>query len=111
MYYRKALELQAFLDMAKDEGIKAKAFTSKNLKYFIFFIIWQTFDFADLMKGYKAAELSSEEHPRSERSLWAQCQAVADMKYTYVVSCQQYGTHKRSGDPRAKDILMLMTTY
>ncbi|XP_031373248.1 callose synthase 2-like [Punica granatum] len=84
MYYRKALELQAFLDMAKDD---------------------------DLMKGYKAAELSSEEHSKSERSLWAQCQAVADMKYTYVVSCQQYGIHKRAGDPRAKDILKLMTTY
>lgn len=63
------------------------------------------------MKGYKAAELSSEENSRSERSLWAQCQAVADMKYTYVVSCQQYGIHKRSGDHHAKDILKLMTMY
>ncbi|KAJ7949088.1 Callose synthase [Quillaja saponaria] len=84
MYYRKALELQAFLDMAK---------------------------YDDLMKGYKAAELDSEEHTTSERSLLAQCQAVADMKFTFVVSCQKYGIHKRSGDPRAKDILKLMTTY
>ncbi|KAK9283428.1 hypothetical protein L1049_011670 [Liquidambar formosana] len=80
MYYRKALELQAFLDMAKDE---------------------------DLMNGYKAAESNTEEH---SSSLWAQGQAVADMKFTYVVSCQQYGIHKRSGHPRAKDILKLMTT-
>ncbi|EHA8588213.1 callose synthase 3 [Cocos nucifera] len=84
MYYRKALELQGFLDMAADD---------------------------DLMEGYKAAELMSEEHSKLERSLWAQCQAVADMKFTYVVSCQQYGIHKRSGDPRAQDILKLMTTY
>ncbi|KAK4760051.1 hypothetical protein SAY87_023182 [Trapa incisa] len=84
MYYRKALELQAFLDMAKDD---------------------------ELMKGYKAAEMSNEENLRSERSLWAQCQAVADMKYTFIVSCQQYGIHKRAGDPRAKDILKLMTMY
>ncbi|RWR90536.1 Glycosyl transferase [Cinnamomum micranthum f. kanehirae] len=84
MYYRRALELQAFLDMAKDE---------------------------DLMKGYKAVESTSEEHAKVERSLWAQCQAVADMKFTYVVSCQQYGIHKRSGDARAQDILRLMTTY
>lgn len=63
------------------------------------------------MKGYKAAELNSEEQSKSETSLWAQCQAVSDMKFTYVVSCQQYGTHKRSGDARAKDILRLMTTY
>ncbi|KAJ7957436.1 Callose synthase [Quillaja saponaria] len=83
MYYRKALELQAFLDMAKDE---------------------------DLMEGYKAVE-NSEDNLKGERSLWAQCQAVADMKFTYVVSCQQYGIHKRSGDHRAQDILRLMTTY
>lgn len=84
MYYRKALELQAFLDMAKDE---------------------------ELMKGYKAAELNTDEHSKDERSLWAQCQAVADMKFTYVVSCQQYGIHKRSNDARAHDILKLMSTY
>ncbi|XP_059651785.1 callose synthase 2-like [Cornus florida] len=84
MYYRQALELQAFLDMAKDE---------------------------ELMKGYKAAESNTEEHLRNDRSLMAQCQAVADMKFTYVVSCQQYGIQKRSGDSRAQDILRLMTTY
>lgn len=63
------------------------------------------------MKGYKAAESNSMEQSKGERSLLAQCQAVADMKFTYVVSCQQYGIHKRSGDERAKDILKLMTTY
>ncbi|XP_077231016.1 callose synthase 3-like [Tasmannia lanceolata] len=84
MYYRKALELQAFLDMAKEE---------------------------DLLDGYKAAELSSEVNAKMERSLWAQGQAVADMKFSYVVSCQQYGIDKRSGHPRAQDILQLMTTY
>ncbi|KAK9273438.1 hypothetical protein L1049_018248 [Liquidambar formosana] len=84
MYYRKALELQAFLDMAKDE---------------------------DLMEGYKAVELNTEDHLKGERSLWAECQALADMKFTHVVSCHKYGIHKRSGDPRAQDILRLMTTY
>ncbi|KAI3705428.1 hypothetical protein L1987_75665 [Smallanthus sonchifolius] len=83
MYYRKALELQAFLDMAKDE---------------------------DLMEGYKAIELN-EDQMKGERSLWAKCQAVADMKFTYVVSCQQYGIQKRSGDPRAQNVLRLMTEY
>lgn len=66
---------------------------------------------SDLMEGYKAVELNLEDHSKGERSLWAQCQAVSDMKFTYVVSCQQYGIHKRSGDPRAQDILRLMTTY
>ncbi|CAL5367573.1 unnamed protein product [Camellia sinensis] len=53
MYCWKALELQAFLYMAKDE---------------------------DLMEGYKAVELNMEDQIKGERSLWAQCQAVADMK-------------------------------
>ncbi|KAI8570357.1 hypothetical protein RHMOL_Rhmol01G0028600 [Rhododendron molle] len=83
MYYRQALELQAFLDMAKDE---------------------------ELMRGYKAAESNTEEQLRNERSLAAQCQAVADMKFTYVVSCQQYGIQKRDGDAHAQDIVRLMTT-
>ncbi|XP_027158791.1 callose synthase 2-like [Coffea eugenioides] len=84
MYYRQALELQAFLDMAKDE---------------------------ELLKGYKAVVSNTEEQLRNERSLLVQCQAVADMKFTYVVSCQQYGIQKRSGDPHAADILRLMTKY
>ncbi|KAK7401550.1 hypothetical protein VNO78_13118 [Psophocarpus tetragonolobus] len=84
MYIRQALELQAFLDMAKDE---------------------------ELMKGYKAAELESKESTASERSLWIQCQSLADMKFTYVVSCQQYSIHKRCGDSRAKEILKLMIKY
>ncbi|OAY73987.1 Callose synthase 3, partial [Ananas comosus] len=70
MYYRKALELQSIPGHAKDE---------------------------DLMEGYKAAELMSEEHSKLERSLWTQCQA--------------YGIHKRSGDHHAQDILKLTTTY
>lgn len=83
MYYRKALEFQDFLDMAKDE---------------------------DLMEGYKAIE-NSDDNSRGERSLWTQCQAVADMKFSYVVSCQQDGIDKRSGVARAQDILRLMARY
>lgn len=65
--------------------------------------------YSDLMEGYKAIELNTDDQSRGERSLLAQCQAVADMKFTFVVSCQQYGIHKRSADPRAQDILWLMT--
>jgi len=81
MYYRQALVLQAFLDMARDD---------------------------DLMEGFRAADLLSES---DESQLLTQCKAIADMKFTYVVSCQQYGIQKRSGDPHAQDILRLMTTY
>jgi callose synthase len=85
MYYRKALELQSFLDMSRDE---------------------------EILEGYKSVvESVNDEHKRSQRSLWAQLQAVADMKFTYVVSCQMYGTQKIHGDPHAADILNLMVTY
>ncbi|MED6139957.1 Callose synthase 5, partial [Stylosanthes scabra] len=33
---------------------------------------------------------------------------MADMKFTYVATCQNYGNQKRSGDRRATDILNLM---
>ncbi|KAK3150352.1 hypothetical protein QOZ80_3AG0232130 [Eleusine coracana subsp. coracana] len=81
MYYRKALILEAFLDMAKHE---------------------------DLMEGYKAAESVNDE---KWKRLLAQCEAVADMKFTYVVSCQQYGNDKRAALSNAQDILQLMRAH
>eukprot|EP00252_Welwitschia_mirabilis_P024085 TRINITY_DN6_c2_g1_i1.p1 TRINITY_DN6_c2_g1~~TRINITY_DN6_c2_g1_i1.p1 ORF type:complete len:1930 (-),score=301.24 TRINITY_DN6_c2_g1_i1:544-6333(-) len=83
MYYRQALEIQSFLDMALNE---------------------------EIFQGYKAQGLHSDEE-KNERRLGAQLQAVADLKFTYVVSCQQYGIQKRSSDLRAKDILNLLLKY
>ncbi|EFJ23784.1 glucan synthase like 4 [Selaginella moellendorffii] len=84
MYYRRALELQAFLDMASDD---------------------------EILEGYKVIGCSSKETKKSQRSVWAQLQAVADMKFTYVATCQIYGLQKRSGDQRATDILNLMLKH
>ncbi|KAI4364325.1 hypothetical protein MLD38_020433 [Melastoma candidum] len=81
MYYRRALMLQAFLDMANED---------------------------EILQGYKAITLPSEEDKRSSRSLSARIEAVADLKFTYVATCQNYGNQKRSGDRRATDILNLM---
>ncbi|XP_062148060.1 callose synthase 5 isoform X3 [Alnus glutinosa] len=81
MYYRRALKLQAFLDMASE---------------------------SEILEGYKAVTIPSEEDKKSQRSLYAQLEAVADMKFTYVATCQNYGKQKRSGDRRATDILNLM---
>ncbi|GJS45462.1 RNA-directed DNA polymerase, eukaryota, reverse transcriptase zinc-binding domain protein [Tanacetum coccineum] len=75
-----------------------------NLNFFRLSSIWLK------TMGYKVIELN-EDQMKGERSLWAQCQAVADMKFTYVVSCQKYGTHKRFRDPRAQNVLRLMTEY
>ena len=52
-----------------------------------------------------------EEEKKSQRSLYAQLEAVADLKFTYVATCQNYGNQKRSGDRRATDILNLMVKY
>ncbi|KAF8011957.1 hypothetical protein BT93_I0167 [Corymbia citriodora subsp. variegata] len=80
MYYWRALKLQAFLDMADQE---------------------------EILQGYKAMTIPSEEDKKA-RSLSAQSEAMADMKFTYVATCQNYGNQKRSGDRRATDILNLM---
>ncbi|XP_024996766.1 callose synthase 5-like [Cynara cardunculus var. scolymus] len=81
MYYRRALKLQAFLDMATEK---------------------------EMLEGYKAVTIPSEEDKKSQRSLYAQLEAIADMKFTYVATCQIYGNQKRTGDRRATDILNLM---
>ena len=125
MYHRKALELQAFLDMAKDEG-NAPSFANDRVKFLYLYVLWlplsslvtrislivfffwfvwlKSYRWADLREGYKGIEISGD-----NSTLWSQCEAVADMKFTYVVSCQQYGIHKRSASPLAQDILRLMT--
>ena len=43
-----------------------------------------------------------------QHGLWAHSQAVANMKFTYVVSCQVYGLQKKLGDPSYQNILNLM---
>ncbi|KAG9441282.1 hypothetical protein H6P81_017136 [Aristolochia fimbriata] len=84
MYYRRALKLQAFLDMASE---------------------------TEILQGYKAVTDQEEEERKSQRSLSAQLEAVADMKFTYVATCQNYGNQKQSGDRHATDILNLMVNY
>lgn len=64
--------------------------------------------FTEILEGYKAISEPTEEDKKSQRSLYAQLEAVADLKFTYVATCQNYGNQKRSGDRRATDILNLM---
>ncbi|XP_042509084.1 callose synthase 7-like isoform X2 [Macadamia integrifolia] len=84
MYYRQALELQSFLDMAGDH---------------------------DIFGGFRGLDLNY----RDQTALAFNSQAVADMKFTYVVSCQIYGQQKKSSDPRDRscyrNILNLMLQY
>lgn len=63
---------------------------------------------AEILEGYKTITEPSAEDKKSQRSVYTQLEAVADMKFTYVATCQNYGNQKRSGDRRATDILNLM---
>ncbi|PIA41499.1 hypothetical protein AQUCO_02200132v1 [Aquilegia coerulea] len=84
MYYKQALELQCFLDMAEDR---------------------------DIFDGYRPADI----HHREDLPFAPRSKAVADMKFTYVVSCQVYGAQKKSGEARDQscylNILNLMLMY
>ncbi|XP_020523271.1 callose synthase 7 isoform X2 [Amborella trichopoda] len=85
MYYRQALELQCFLDTAEDH---------------------------DLVGSYRSGMLDMKYH--AQQALVDKAQAVADIKFTYVVSCQVYGVQKKSeGRDRNcyLNILNLMLKY
>ncbi len=136
MYYRRALKLQAFLDMADESGkfittsdqewwscvrhgipnafspqMQPSVYWSIYLLEVNYVGFWPVLLWAEILKGYKAVTIPSEEDKKSQRSLYAQLEAVADMKFTYVATCQNYGNQKRSGDRRATDILNLMVKY
>ncbi|KAL8143622.1 hypothetical protein V2J09_016654 [Rumex salicifolius] len=83
MYYRRALKLQAFLDIASE---------------------------SEILRGYKAVADTTETDKKRQRSVYAQIDAMADMKFTYIATCQNYGNQKRRGDRRATDILNLMVS-
>ena len=60
--------------------------------------------YPDILEGYDGAE-------NNNRTLFAQLEALADLKFTYVISFQMFGSLKSSGDPHAQDILDLMNRY
>ncbi|XP_047308713.1 callose synthase 7-like isoform X2 [Impatiens glandulifera] len=71
-------------------------------------------DYADdntLYNGYRTIHTNNE----SYKSTKEYAKALADMKFTYVVSCQIYGAQKNSRDAKdrsyASNILNLMLTY
>ncbi|XP_047947966.1 callose synthase 7-like [Salvia hispanica] len=71
-------------------------------------------DFADdnaIFGGYRAIDVKH----RDYRILKEKAEALADMKFTYVVSCQVYGNQKKSSDAHDRscyvNILNLMLVY
>ncbi|XP_057956025.1 callose synthase 7 isoform X2 [Malania oleifera] len=65
----------------------------------------------DIFSGYRTIDVDNQD----QRLLFEHSKALADMKFTYVVSCQLYGAQKKSDDPRDRicyaNILNLMLTY
>lgn len=66
---------------------------------------------AELVEGYKVILESTAEQKKSQRSTWSRLQAIADMKFTYVAACQNYGEQKRQSHHNATEILKLMLKY
>ncbi|XP_076942454.1 callose synthase 7-like [Bidens hawaiensis] len=83
MYYKTALELQCFLDYAKDD---------------------------EIFTGFRLFNKDKHQMDLKERE-----RAMADLKFTYVVSCQIYGAQKKSSKKSDQsvyeNILNLMLTY
>ncbi|CAN6701588.1 unnamed protein product [Malus baccata var. baccata] len=98
MYYRKALDLQCVLETAGDSEASKVAYGYV----------------ADFLGGYQTSGLS-ENDEQAEQAFLDRAQALADLKFTYVVSCQIYGAQKNSIEARDKscytNILKLMLTY
>lgn len=65
----------------------------------------------DIYKGHTAIDQEGQDHKKGQPILSAQLDALANMKFTYVISCQKFGKQKANGDPRAQDIIDLMTRY
>ncbi|KAH7445830.1 hypothetical protein KP509_01G025800 [Ceratopteris richardii] len=98
MYYHHALETLDYLDTASEFDLKQGQdyIRSESLNS------CQSFDYSSTQKA------SSNLNSMSAVYRVSQEKATALLKFTYVVACQMYGSHKSKNDPRANDILFLM---
>ncbi|KAL8152216.1 hypothetical protein V2J09_009976 [Rumex salicifolius] len=66
---------------------------------------------AAIYSGYRTIDRTDPQ----KKEIFEYSQALTDLKFSYVVSCQEYGAQKKSTDPRdrslANNILNLMLTY
>lgn len=115
MYYRKAIKLQAFFDMAEDDGeftasymIKWTHISMPNSSTRIV-SLWSA-TCSDHIDIFEDDNLFGRIHDgkNGPHSLSAQLDALADIKFTYVISCQLFGELKSSRDSRAQDVIDLM---
>ncbi|KAG6554695.1 hypothetical protein Mapa_003714 [Marchantia paleacea] len=109
MYYHRALQKLAFLDVASEHDIlegyrELMERTSGGVDSFN----------GELREG--SVHSASSHTDGKEGMVYSDYQREMDlattaMKYTYVVACQIYGIQKAKGQQQAKDILYLMKTW
>ncbi|XP_030938469.1 callose synthase 10 isoform X3 [Quercus lobata] len=105
MYYRRALMLQSYLEGRSLGGICFIAFLISSISYFREchrYIL--TFYLESIVDGYSQTNLPTTQGFELSRESRAQ----ADLKFTYVVSCQIYGQQKQKKSPEAADIALLL---
>lgn len=100
MYYRRALMLQSFLERRGLGGtwffnFFFAVFPSRHdcNRQFYFFGIVDDVSLTNMPRGFEASP---------------EARAQADLKFTYVVSCQIYGQQKQQKKPEATDIALLL---
>uniref|UniRef100_A0A0E0NCD2 1,3-beta-glucan synthase n=1 Tax=Oryza rufipogon TaxID=4529 RepID=A0A0E0NCD2_ORYRU len=81
--------------------------TQEEIRYWASFH-GQTLSRTELCKGPAA---NGRQTKNMHQSLSTELDALADMKFSYVISCQKFGEQKSSGNPHAQDIIDLMTRY
>lgn len=111
MYYRDALQLQFFLEFAGDNSMFFNSIlllsrdSESKLSINLICLIYLA------AGGYRNMDLIEKE----KKAFFDRAQALVDLKFTYVVSCQVYGAQKKSDDPRDRscysNILNLMLTW
>lgn len=117
MYYWQALHLQYLIEFAGDNGqflilhSVFQTYIPRNFRCFCENLhSVRNFLNAAISEGYRPVDLSEK-----DKKLLEQAQALADMKFTYVVSCQVYGSQKKSKNVFDRscynNILNLMLTW
>lgn len=102
MYYRKALMLQSYLERISLEGLLKGCVL--NRWYIKNFAVTLVFAIPDP----EAAIADSALTDTQGYDLSPEARAQADLKFSYVVTCQIYGQQKEEQKPEAADIALLM---
>ncbi|XP_078151420.1 callose synthase 12-like [Carex rostrata] len=109
MYYYKALNMLTYLDSASEIDIKEGTRELASLGSYRYEVN-NVYGFHDPVKpSAKPSARSLNRAGSSVASLFKGNEyGTALMKFTYVVTCQIYGSQKAKNDPRADEILYLM---